>query len=114
MARKSERRDGAPALADRINKIATAATSVGTSVSIGSPVGRSGRKQVFRSATLTFITGEKLDVAIKNLSASGARVEFMRDVRLPDRVYLSEPTLPVSFWAYVIWQNRGSAGLEFA
>ena len=47
------------------------------------------------------------------LGDTGARVEFMRDVELPDRVLLSEPTLQLKTWAYVIWQTRGAAGLQF-
>ena len=43
----------------------------------------------------------------------GARVEFMRDMQLPDRVMLSEPTLRIKTWAYVVWQTRGAAGLQF-
>jgi hypothetical protein len=37
----------------------------------------------------------------------------MRDIELPDRVLVSEPTLRLKTWAYVIWQTRGAAGLQF-
>jgi hypothetical protein len=26
---------------------------------------------------------------------------------------LSEPTLRIKIWAYVVWQTRGAAGLQF-
>ena len=45
---------------------------------------------------------------------TGARVEFLRDIQLTDRVMLSEPTLRIKTWAYVVWQTRGAAGLQFA
>jgi hypothetical protein len=47
------------------------------------------------------------------ISNEGARIEFMREIPLPDRVLLSEPTLRLKTWAYVIWQTRGAAGLQF-
>lgn len=74
---------------------------------------RAVRTSTFKSATLQLITGERFDVIVRNISSTGARVEFMRDVHLPDRVYLKEPTQRLSIWAYVVWQERGVAGLEF-
>ena len=71
------------------------------------------KQQLVETATLAFITGERVDVVVKNVSDTGARVEFMRDIQLPDRVLLSEPTLRLKTWAYVIWQTRGAAGLQF-
>ena len=52
-------------------------------------------------------------MVVKNVSETGARIEFLRDITLPDRVLLSEPTLRLRLWAYVAWQERGKAGLEF-
>ncbi len=54
-----------------------------------------------------------MDVVVKNVSATGARVEFLRDIQLTDRVMLSEPTLRIKTWTYVVWQTRGAAGLQF-
>jgi hypothetical protein len=71
------------------------------------------RKPTFKAATLAFITGERVDVVVKNVSDTGARVEFLRDIQLPDRVLVSEPTMRLKTWAYVIWQTRGAAGLQF-
>ena len=74
---------------------------------------RSNRKLTFRTASLALITGEQIEVVVKNVSDTGARIDFIRDVRLPDRVLLTEPTLRLKTWAYVIWQTRGAAGLQF-
>ena len=74
---------------------------------------RAERKQTFKSATVTTLGGERVDVVVKNVSATGARVEFLRDIQLTDRVMLSEPTVRIKTWAYVVWQTRGAAGLQF-
>jgi len=50
---------------------------------------------------------------VKNVSDTGARVEFMRDMQLPDRVLLSRANVAIKTWAYVVWQTRATAGLQF-
>lgn len=74
---------------------------------------RAERKPAFKAATLTTIGGERIEVVVKDLNAAGARIEFLRDLHLADRVLFSEHTVPIRTWAYVIWQRRGAAGLEF-
>jgi DNA-directed RNA polymerase subunit E'/Rpb7 len=100
-------------LAERLRKIADVPTEDVTYSSVAPSEKRSERKPTFKAATLTFITGERVEVIVKNVSDTGARVEFMRDMQLPDRVLISEPTLRLKTWAYVIWQTRGAAGLQF-
>lgn len=100
-------------LADRLRKIAGASAEETVYSTVTTGEKRSERKSTFKAATLSFITGERVDVVVKNVSDTGARVEFLRDIELPDRVMLSEPTLRLKTWAYVIWQTRGAAGLQF-
>ena len=100
-------------LAERLRKIAHVPAEEVTYSSVKPGEKRFERKPTFKAATLSFITGERVDVVVKNVSDTGARVEFMRDVELPDRVLLTEPTLRLKVWAYVIWQTRGIAGLQF-
>jgi hypothetical protein len=102
-------------LAQRMRKIADVPVQEVTysSVTPTPDEKRSERRPTFRAATLALITGERFEVVVKNVSDTGARIEFMREVPLPDRVLLSEPTLRLKTWAYVIWQTRGAAGLEF-
>jgi len=50
---------------------------------------------------------------VKNISDTGARIEYMREVPLGDHVLLSEPTLRIKTWAEVMWETRGAAGLRF-
>lgn len=64
-------------------------------------------------ARLCLADGEKLSVAIKNLSESGARVEYFIRRELPELVVLIEPTLRIRHRARVVWQRDGAAGLAF-
>ncbi len=100
-------------LAERLRKIADVQAEDVNYSSVQPGEKRSERKPTFKAATLTFITGERVDVVMKNVSDTGARIEFMRDMTLPDRVLVAEPTLRLKVWAYVIWQTRGAAGLQF-
>lgn len=57
--------------------------------------------------------GERLSVAIKDLSEGGRRVEYFIRRELPDFVVLIESTLRIKRRARVIWQRDGAAGLAF-
>jgi hypothetical protein len=74
---------------------------------------RALRQAVFRQGALILADGEKLPVALKNISASGARVEYFTRRELPDVVILVEPTLRIKSRARVVWQRQGVAGLAF-
>jgi hypothetical protein len=74
---------------------------------------RSSRQPTFKQATITTRGGERIPVVVKNVSDTGARVEYMREVTLGDHVLISEPTLRIKTWAEVMWETRGAAGLKF-
>jgi hypothetical protein len=74
---------------------------------------RSDRRPLFRHATLIFDSGQTLRVAIKNISRTGARIEFFTHAELPDELALDEPTLSLRRRARVVWQREGMAGLKF-
>lgn len=69
------------------------------------------RADAWRPGTISFQTGERMDVVVKNISDTGARIEFVRSTYLPDRVKLTAQGM--SRWAYVTWQTWGVAGLAF-
>ncbi len=94
----------------RIQKIAATPSAVLAKPAFGK---RQPRALSFKPGTLTFLGGERLDVVVKNLNAAGARVEFIRGTRLPERVLLIEPLQGIRKWAHVTWQTWGVAGLEF-
>lgn len=72
---------------------------------------RAIRAVAWRPGTISFQTGERMDVVVKNISDTGAKVEFVRSTYLPDRVKLTAQGQ--SRWAYVTWQTWGVAGLQF-
>lgn len=74
---------------------------------------RAPRSQVFRQAVATLDGGEKLAIAIKNLSASGCRIEFFRKTPLTPTITVDEHSLSLHFQAKVVWQGDGAAGLRF-
>ena len=75
---------------------------------------RAVRQAVFRQGALILADGEKLSVALKDISVTGARVEFFTRRELPEFVVLVEPTLRIKSRARVVWQRDGVAGLAFA
>lgn len=62
---------------------------------------------------LILADGEKRAVAVKDISATGARIEYFVRRELPDFVTLVEPTLRIKSRARVAWQRDGVAGLAF-
>lgn len=76
-------------------------------------VERAVRQAVFRQGALILAAGESFPVALKNISATGARVEYFTRRELPRTVILVEPTLRIKARARVVWQRDGIAGLAF-
>ncbi len=74
---------------------------------------RAPRSKVFRQALATLEGGEKLAVAIKNLSSTGCRIEFFRNTPLTPTLTLEEQSLSLHFESQVVWQGDGAAGLRF-
>ena len=100
-------------LADRMRKIATVPVEEQTYSSVHEQAGRAVREQTFKQGTITTRGGERVPVVLKNVSKTGVRIEFFRDVILGDHVLITEPTLRLNIWAEVMWQSRGAAGLKF-
>lgn len=76
-------------------------------------IARAFRRPFFRHGTLLFEDGQRLDVAVKDLSVGGARIEYYLRTELPENVLLCEPTLRLRCRAKVVWQIEGAAGLSF-
>lgn len=77
------------------------------------PKSRAERQPLYRHGVIIFNDGQRLTVAVKNLSATGARIEFFNKVDLPQEIMLIEPTLKLRRRARVAWQADGVAGLSF-
>lgn len=76
-------------------------------------VERALRQAVFKQGALILADGESFSVALKNISATGARVEYFTHRELPEIVVLVEPSLRIKARARVVWQRDGIAGLSF-
>lgn len=101
-------------LADRMRRISGATPpEEKTYTSVHQDNKRESRQLTFKQATVTTRGGERIAVVVKNVSQSGARIEYMREATLGDHVLLSEPTLRIKTWAEVMWEVRGAAGLKF-
>lgn len=74
---------------------------------------RAPRQSVFRNGAIVLDSGERLGVAVKDISATGARVEFFQRIVLPETFMLSEPTMKLKRRVRIIWQREGSVGVQF-
>jgi len=74
---------------------------------------RPDRDSVFKQATIILDSGARLSVAIKDISAGGARIEFFQNVALEGEFTISEPMTRLRRRARVAWRVQGAAGLVF-
>lgn len=110
------KKPGPPAgnLTDRIRRISEKTNEPAPGRPALSPSkGRAPRDPVFKHGVLILEDGRKFSVALKNLSETGAKVEFHNRMHLPERVMVAEPTLKLRRWARVVWQDDHAAGLAF-
>jgi hypothetical protein len=98
-------------LAQRMQRISTAPARAPARPLDTQASKRAVRADAWRPGAISFQTGERIDVVVKSVSATGARIEFVRNAYLPDRVKLT--VQGASRWAYVTWQTWGVAGLQF-
>lgn len=68
---------------------------------------------MFRHATIKMIDGENISVVIKNISATGLRVELPQERPLGNLVLVTEHSDTLRSWAEVVWQDAGAGGLHF-
>lgn len=114
MFKKKDGKGPSP-LTERMQRIASAPAlddEAYTSATSTKPE-RAHRQTTFRQATIQLMGGERIDVVVKNLSDSGARIEFFRKVTLTEYLILTEPSQRLRTRARVVWQQEGSAGLHF-
>lgn len=110
---KNKRPPTSSALAERMRRAVERPAAPGPAFTPPADIARSTRQPVFRQGTLVLADGERLSVVIKNLSESGARIEYFVRHELPDVVVLIESTLRIKRRARVVWQRDGAAGLAF-
>jgi uncharacterized protein YijF (DUF1287 family) len=116
MFKKPGKNEGGDPLANRLKAIASKpalADSEYTDVADPKKDDRAKRQLTFKQGTLMMSAGERVDVVIKNISATGAKIQFFKHVILTQKVIMAEPTLRLRKWAEVVWQKEGEAGLRF-
>jgi hypothetical protein len=110
---KAKATSGADRLTERMRRAVDRPTAPPSNYSFARQIERAVRQAVFRQGALILANGEKLSVAIKDISVTGARVEYFTRNELPELIVLVEPTLRIKSKARVVWQREGVAGLAF-
>jgi hypothetical protein len=105
---------GLDRLNDRLKAITTrAAPNPDAYESVSSSHRRPVREPTYKPAVLVVGGGERLPVVIKNLSQTGAKVEFFQNRELSGRVRLVEQSVNLDALGDVAWQRDGMVGLTF-
>lgn len=100
-----------PALTDRVRAIATRPEP--PPAPPPQAKARAARDSVFKQAAIILDSGARHSVAIKDISAGGARIEFFHDIALEGEFTISEPMTRLRRRARVAWRTQGAAGLVF-
>ena len=110
------------ALADRVRRVTTHRPPAGSDEWELQPpppphssklFARTERSPSYRQGVIVIDDGQRVTVVIKNLSVTGARIEFFLKRELPPEVTLIEVTMRIHRRARVAWQGEGVAGLEY-
>ncbi len=67
---------------------------------------------MFQHATIKMLDGENISVLIKNISATGIRIELPQERPLGELVLITEHSEPLRRWAEVVWQDGAASGLH--
>jgi len=96
---------------DRVNAIAarTQLTDYGAG---NTGEARQPRTTVFQHASIKMPDGENISVLIKNISATGVRIELPQERPLAELVLITEHSDSLRRWAEVIWQDGAASGLQ--
>jgi PilZ domain len=101
-------------LKDRLKAISDRTTPTSENIEEAAPTGqRSPRAPTFKQAVLVFPHGERLPVVIKNLSETGARIEFFQKLQIAGDVRLVEQSTDLNRKARIVWQLDELIGLTF-
>jgi|GEM_PF-1414323 len=74
---------------------------------------RAERHPQYKQGVIVIDGYEKMKVIIKDISVTGARIDYFVRRELPQFVVLQEATLRLNHRARVVWQDGSSAGLTF-
>jgi hypothetical protein len=115
MFRRSPKTPSESGLADRIQKIASGPAddrAPSKTPAVDWRGDGSDRAPTFVHGTVELESGVRENVAVRDVSGDGVRIDFARTLTLPDRVHLSAPGMGLRSWAQVVWRKQRSAGLK--
>lgn len=68
---------------------------------------------IYGGVVATDAKSSRIDCVVRNLSDSGANVEFPSTAKMPDEISIAIPKTGRSFLAKIVWWRANRAGLEF-
>lgn len=71
------------------------------------------RHRVLKAGSIEFSGGGAITCSVKNLSATGASLEFESALDIPDRLTLCILPDPVKRQCRVVWRNQKRIGVSF-
>lgn len=74
---------------------------------------RDERQPSYRQGVVQLPDGQRFTVVLKNVSPTGARIEYFIKNELPDEIVIIEPTMKIRHRARVVWQGDGVAGIAY-
>ena len=70
------------------------------------------RRRMFKAGTIEF-GGGGIDCTVKNLSDTGAALEVLSPLYVPDRFTLSVPTDQFKRRCHIVWRKERRIGIAF-
>lgn len=74
---------------------------------------QSERKEAFKQGLFLSASGERVQIVLKNISDTGARVDFFSGTAIFGQGELIVPSLGIKRSVRVVWKDQNSAGLRF-
>ena len=71
------------------------------------------RHRVLKAGAIEFSGGGAISCTVKNLSASGAALEVVSALDIPDRLILCIPAEHFKRHCHVVWRNEKRIGVAF-
>lgn len=68
---------------------------------------------IYGGVVATDAKSSRIDCVVRNISNSGANVEFPASAKMPDEISIAIPKTGRSFLAKIVWWRANRAGIEF-
>jgi hypothetical protein len=71
------------------------------------------RHRVLKAGTISFGGGDGIDCTVRNLSETGAALEVVTPLFIPDRFTLIVPTDQLKRPCHIVWRKENRMGVAF-